>query len=255
MIESSDSFDPSAQARFAVYFSPPDDSALAHFGARWLGRDAITDEAIAQPICPDMTPARLAELTARARQYGLHGTLKPPFALGRGRSMAELDAAITALARRQHDFSIDLEVGELDGFLAWLPQSKKDEIENLAALCVTELDDFRRPASAAELARRRAAGLTARQDELMLRWGYPYVLDEFHFHLTATDRLAEHETHQWRAMSAQGRAGLSFDDVRFDALCLFMQSAPGSNFCLIARYGFDGNVKRYAHWPAWCAPI
>ena len=33
------------------------------------------------------------------------------------------------------------------------------------------------PPSEAELARRRAAGLTPRQDELLMRWGYPYVLE------------------------------------------------------------------------------
>ena len=48
---------------------------------------------------------------------------------------------------------------------------------------------FARPPGAAELERRRKAGLSAAQEKMLLRWGYPYVLDEFRFHLTLTGRL------------------------------------------------------------------
>ena len=42
-----------------------------------------------------------------------------------------------------------------------------------------ELDAFRAPPDDAELARRRKAGLTERQDALLMQWGYPYVFEEF----------------------------------------------------------------------------
>ena len=40
-----------------------------------------------------------------------------------------------------------------------------------------------------ERERRRSPGLSARQEALLDRWGYPFVLDEFRFHMTLTRRL------------------------------------------------------------------
>jgi len=44
-------------------------------------------------------------------------------------------------------------------------------------------------AAAAELARRRTLRLTAEQDAMLARWGYPYVLEDFRFHMTLTGSL------------------------------------------------------------------
>ncbi|MCX9156075.1 DUF1045 domain-containing protein [Niveibacterium sp. 24ML] len=239
-----------ANARFAVFYAPPEDSVLARAGADWLGRDAISGETRMQARVAAISAARLAELTSAARRYGLHGTLKPPFALNAGRTLAELDAAVAALAARQTAFSFGVQIAPLAGFFAWQPVSGQAQIEIVAANCVIELDDFRMPADATELARRRAAGLNARQDELLLRWGYPYVLDQFRFHMTLTDRVAGDEAHQIQAMLEQGGAGQTPAALPFDSLCLFMEPAPGADFRLIARYGFDGQVQRYTGWPA-----
>ncbi len=46
-----------------------------------------------------------------------------------------------------------------------------------------------------ELQRRRAANLTPRQEFLLMHWGYPYVLDEFRFHMTLTRRLPDEKQH------------------------------------------------------------
>jgi hypothetical protein len=51
------------------------------------------------------------------------------------------------------------------------------------------LDAFRAPPDESELAKRRKAGLSARQEAMLTRWGYPYVMDDFRFHLTLTGRL------------------------------------------------------------------
>jgi putative phosphonate metabolism protein len=238
-----------ANPRFAVFYAPPERTVLAQAGASWLGRDVVSGEARAQPCFAEISPARLAELTSSARRYGLHGTLKPPFALNVGRTLADLDAAVAALAARQTAFSFGVRIAPLAGFLAWQPVSGQAQIEIVAANCVTELDDFRLPADAAELARRRAAGLSARQDELLLRWGYPYVLEAFRFHITLTDRVVGEVAHQIQAILEQGGAGQALTPLQFDSLCLFMEPAPGADLRLIARYGFDGQVQRYSGWP------
>lgn len=239
-----------AEPRYAVYYAPPEDSPLARAGARWLGRDAISGEALAQPAFGGIAPERLRALTAEPRRYGLHATLKPPFLLRPERSLSELGQALIELAARQQAFDFELRIAPLGGFLAWQPVSAQARIEAVAAACVQALDGFRVPPAESELARRRAAGLSARQEALMARWGYPYVLEEFRFHLTLSGKVAGEEARILEAALRAGGAGLALQPLPFDSLCLFREAAPGEDFRLIARYGFDGRVQHYPGWPA-----
>ncbi|MBI5784495.1 MAG: DUF1045 domain-containing protein [Rhodocyclales bacterium] len=234
-----------AEARYAVYFAPHEDSPLARAGSLWLGRDAVSGESLRQPDCPGLAPGRLAGLTAAARRYGFHGTLKPPFRLRAGRTPAELGEAVAALAARQRRFTFALRLATLAGFFAWLPATADDEIAAVAAACVTELDDFRQPPDEAELARRRR-GLTPNQEAMLQRWGYPYVLDEFRFHLTLSDPVAGAEAEAMRARLESLTNSHARGAVPFDSLCLFVEPSPGADFLLLARYGFDGVATHYA---------
>ncbi|MBU1237327.1 MAG: DUF1045 domain-containing protein [Gammaproteobacteria bacterium] len=237
-----------AEARYAIYFAPQEDSAFAMAGSRWLGRDAIGDTPLAQPKCPGLTSARLAELTGSARRYGFHATLKPPFHLRDERALPDLRRAIAALATRQQAFSFHVQVASLSGFLAWLPTAEVDAIEAVARACVTELDDFRQAPTVAELVRRQSVGLNKTQEALLLRWGYPYVLEEFRFHMTLTDTVSGAEARALLAALEAGAAGHALEAIPFDSLCLFGEPAPGANFRMISRYGFDGSVKHYPGW-------
>ncbi|GAB2892813.1 DUF1045 domain-containing protein [Uliginosibacterium flavum] len=239
-----------AEPRYAVHYAPPEDCALAQASARWLGRDAFSGELFEQPAFGAISPARLAELTASPRRYGLHGTLKPPISLRAGRTLAEFDQAVAALAARQEAFSFEVEIAQLSKFLAWRPLTEAARISAVAAACVTELDEFRAPAGETELVRRRAAGLSEQQELMLQRWGYPYVLDEFRFHLTLSESLQGEEARQMLAMLKAGGAGLAIGPLRFDSLVMLMEPAPGADFRAIARYGFDGSVRRYPGWPA-----
>lgn len=234
-----------SEPRYAIHFAPERGSPLALAGARWLGRDAATGAALDQTDCPGLTPARLAELTAAPRRYGFHGTLKPPFHLREACRLDELERTVATLAARQQRCSFALRLAALRGFYAWLPVEAHDRVAAIAADCVTELDAFRRPADAAEIARRRP-GITARQEELLIRWGYPYVLDEYRFHLTLSDRVAGAEAEVLEAALLAYTERHAGTPAVFDALCLFIEPARGADFSLLARYGFDGRVTHYA---------
>lgn len=234
-----------AEVRYAIYFAPPGDSALGRAGSHWLGRDATSGMRLDQPACPGLSPARLAELTASARRYGFHGTLKPPFRLRADRTPEELERAVAALAARQQRFLFTLHLATLAGFFAWLPAEAHDEIGAVAAACVTELDEFRAPPDEAETARRRR-GLDPNKAALLQRWGYPYVLNEFRFHLTLSDAVSGQEAKAMRAALADFTDRHARDAIAFDALCLFVEPAPTADFLLLARYGFDGDITRRA---------
>src|SRR5262249_7114273 len=80
-------------------------------------------------------------------------------------------------------------VRSLAGFIAVVPDAPNPDVDHLAADCVTIFDRFRRPLGAEERSRRLAAGLTAAQIAHLDRWGYPFVFDDFRFHMTLTGRV------------------------------------------------------------------
>ncbi len=223
-------------ARVAVYYAPRAEDPLAVAGAAWLGRDAETGAARVQPGLPEM-----AAITADPRGYAFHATLKPPMRLAAGRDwFALLDAAV-ALAGRIAPFALPpLAVSDVHGFLALREAAPCPALQSLADLCVAELDGFRAPPSDAELARRRQARLTAEQDRMLARWGYPYVFESWFFHMTLTRRLSEAE----KAIYLPAAEAWFADAVRVPRIvtdiCLFTQAGPGAPFRIAERLPLRG---------------
>jgi putative phosphonate metabolism protein len=224
-------------ARSAVYFAPPPGSALEAFGCGWLGR-ALDGTPLAQPTVPGIEPARLVEITRSPRHYGFHGTLKAPFALVDGRAQDALDEAVEAFARQCSPFEIALKVGSLSGFIALVPAGPSAALQELAADCVEAFEAFRAPPDDAEIARRRASGLTPRQDRHLLRYGYPYVLDDFRFHMTLTERLQPPERDKVLAILAERAAPLCAEPLTIDAIAIFEQPSRKAAFTLRRRFRF-----------------
>src|SRR6516225_482678 len=71
-------------------------------------------------------------------------------------------------------------------FIAVVAASPSMALDRLAADGVVAFDRFRRPLTAHERGQRLGAGLSQRQIENLDRWGYPYVFEDFRFHLTLT---------------------------------------------------------------------
>jgi putative phosphonate metabolism protein len=228
--------------RYAIYFAPLAGSALARFGDSWLGRDAESGRALPQPALNGFDVGRLQELTEAPRHYGFHGTLKPPFQLADGCDVADLRRAILGFATRQRPFEIKaLQLRAIGNFLALIPANAAPALTALADACVVEFDAYRAPPDAAELAGRHAAGLTPRQGELLARWGYPYVLDEFRFHLTLTGAIADAgERSRVADHMAPLVAPLTAQAVPVRELCLFHQPDRTAAFRLVERFPFGG---------------
>lgn len=170
--------------RYAVYYLP-DDADLAAFGASWLGWDVESG----MP-CARFDDDRIAQFAEKPRKYGFHGTLKPPFRLAEGTSFDDLACEVAAVARQNEAIRLDgLQLAKIGHFLALVPVGDTTALNRLAFGYVTDLDRFRAPPGDAELAGRRSSGLSSRQDALLIEWGYPYVADEFRFHLTLTGKL------------------------------------------------------------------
>ena len=223
--------------RYAIYFAPSEASTLWTAGSQWLGRDAARAVKLAQPAVPDVDAERLSALTRAPARYGFHATLKAPFRLAEGASAAGLCDALQAFVRERRPFPLPpLQVASLSGFLALLPTSRSEALHGLADDCVTVFDRFRRPAQPEELARRRSAGLSERHDTLLVRFGYPYVLDEFRFHLTLTETLQARERAILKPWLEQYFAAALREPGIVSDLCLFVQERPDAPFCIFQRF-------------------
>ncbi len=223
--------------RYAIYYAP--EGALARFGAAWLGWDAEAGETRAHPAIGPL-PRPPADLTATPRKYGFHGTMKPPFRLAEGQDAAGLRAALAALCAGLAPVRLDgLRLRRLGGFLALVPEGETAPLELLAADVVAGLDAFRAPPTAAEITRRRPERLTPRQRDHLDRWGYPYVMDEFRFHLTLTGDLPEAEAAAVEAVLGPALAPLLPRPFVVDALGLYAEAADG-RFRLLHRYPLSG---------------
>ena len=225
--------------RFAVYFTPPPSSPLAEFGAAWLGWDVDTGRVRAHPTLPGL-PKPIEALTETPRKYGFHATLKPPMQLTPHASPDALVAELERLSEELAPVRLEgLHVSTLGKFVALTPVGDVRALNALASRVVKALDHLRAPPSAAELARRRAGGLTAGQDAMLLKWGYPYVLDEFRFHMTLSGQLEAAEAETLRHMLAPKLAQIVPGRIAIDALTLVGEAADG-RFHTLQRHPLTG---------------
>ncbi len=181
----------SDSSRYAVDFLP--EGGFDRVGADWLGWCNRQGAERSHPELAGLSRP-IVQITDTPRKYGFHATIKPPFKLAKGQSAHDLAARFRELCKATSRVEIPvLEIRRLGGFVAAVPASHNPALQELAATMVKGLDPFRAPASEAELAKRRSANLTPRQEEMLAAWGYPYVMEEFRFHLTLSGRLPQSE--------------------------------------------------------------
>jgi len=230
-----------AHARFAVYYAPSRESAWWQAGCAWLGRDAQSGEDCARPQPPGLTRG-LAALTDAPRRYGWHGTLVAPFKPAANLTQDDVVTAARAWALTQRPFALPVEAATLGDFVALRPADAHGEahMREVAASALQALDTLRAQPSAADLARRLAAPLSERQRTLLLEWGYPYVFDEFRFHMTLSNSLADADERAallawWRQRTSE------LGPLAIDQAALFVEPAPGEPFVLWQRLPFGGD--------------
>src|SRR6202000_1305257 len=177
--------------RYAIYYAPESGSALDRFGAHLLGYDAYRGEHLPLPDGVASAVPDWRELTQDPRKYGFHATLKAPLSLAGGKNEAELLAACASFAETARSIPIITPViNAISDFIAIVPAERSAALEALAADCVRAFDSFRAPLTAEDRARRNPSKLTSPECDYLDRWGYPYVMEEFRFHMTLTGRLS-----------------------------------------------------------------
>lgn len=223
--------------RYALYYAPATDAPLWRAATEWLGRDPADPQATGQQIA-GIDRAVLDSNSVSANRYGFHATIKAPMALAEGVSLGELEAALSEYGAVTAPVSIGrLRPALIEGFLALLPEVQTPELTAFAATVVEAFDRFRAPMGAAERERRmKGGGLTARQAELLERFGYPYVQEEFRFHMTLTDRLAAELREPMQAAAEAHFGPMLADEVMLDRLVVFGEPQAGAPFVRMSEF-------------------
>ena len=219
--------------RHAIFACPARGSPLGDLAARWLGRDAFTGEAVAQPDLPG-----IAALTAFPRRYGFHATIVAPFRAAGTIDGARIDGALAAFAAAERPLALPLRVAMLGGFFALVPDGPTGPLDAMAERAVRHFHPLRAAPTPEETARRRPERLTGRQRALLARWHYPYVLDEFRYHMTLTGPVPEPDRARIRTAIEAHFAPPILAAHGIDALARYVEPTPDSPFTIATRSPF-----------------
>lgn len=221
--------------RYALYFTPQPLSDWWEAGSQWLGRCALKGTQKVQPPVAGMSPRRLRELTAEPRRYGWHATLKAPFVLAPHVSPCELTDTVERIAQQHRCIPLDTaSIAVHNNFMAFTLGTPLTTVDALASDAVQQLAPLAQPLTTADIARRRRAPLTTRQDQLMLRWGYPYVLDEFQFHMTLSNSLKSvPPSEQYALLDAAQQHFAALPALQLKGIAICVEDEAGADFrCL-----------------------
>jgi putative phosphonate metabolism protein len=229
--------------RYAIYYAPAPGSDLDRFGSHLLGYDAYSGASLLFP--ESITPAvpDWFELTRDPRRYGFHATLKAPLSLAPDKAEAELLAACETFCTVARPIPVFKPVVSLIGdFTAVVPESPPAALLALAADCVRAFDCFRAPLTAEDRSRRNPSRLTPRQLDHLDRWGYPYVMEDFQFHMTLTGRLAADRQSTILPILRRRFSEIDLAALAVDSIALFRQDSADARFRIVSRYALNGRA-------------
>jgi Protein of unknown function (DUF1045) len=235
--------------RYAIYFVPAAQTQFYRYGSSILGYDSFTGEAVDFPRAFGDETINWSELTAPPRRYGFHATLKTPFYLSPACTETQLVSALQSFAGLGHAVrTFAPTVRLLNGFYAVVPLKPDAALDELAASCTTIFDAYRAPMSPQERARRIALGLNQSQIQNLDRWGSPYVLTEFRFHMTLTGKIPLRRRKAVLGILLNGFHRMKVETaVPIDRLALLKQASPDASFRVIS----EATLK--SGWPAGAA--
>ncbi len=228
--------------RYAIYFTLAQNDPLYQLAAQWFGYDfyqgckpsiRMDHHALLKPLFP------YTDYNAKASMYGFHATLKPPFRLKRGVSHKQLVKILKHFSKLHSPFSCsELSLQQLGDFLALVPSKPCAKLNRLAKDCVQTFDVFRDELVAEEIQKRNPASLTDDQRLMLKLWGYPYVLDEFRFHMTLTDSLTQQQIDLCKPLLKSYFHPYTARAMKVDQVSLCYQATERSPFVVLETYSF-----------------
>ncbi|KQV64599.1 DUF1045 domain-containing protein [Rhizobium sp. Root1220] len=217
--------------RYAICFTPAAGDALSHVAANWLGRNVFSGEMVEPTSIRGLSIHEIAFHTAVPRRYGFHGVLKAPFRLAPDVSEAQLLRDMMRFCGTLAPFHIrQLEVARMGGFYSLAPSLPCEHVHYLASAVVQEFDRFRSPLSEADIERSDPDGLSAAQFANLYRWGSPYVMDEFRFHMPLTGPVNHVDMPRIELALRNVFEPVLADPIRVSSVALMVEEGNGGPF-------------------------
>lgn len=228
--------------RFALYFTPPAEDGLTRAASRWLLRDPFADKTLPPAEIDGRSAAEHAQVIADPQRYGFHATLKAPFELAEGMDAEALVAEAERFAAAYPRFDIPrLVLGQLGPFFALVPDALHPPLQEFATEVVTRFEPFRAPLGESDIIRRKPEKLPPIQREHLLRWGYPYVFDEFRFHMTLTGPVEESRRAAMRRLLEARFMDFLNRPLAISHLAVFVEEKRGAPFTVRALFPLKEN--------------
>ena len=178
--------------RVAIYFLPKKNSSLENFGKNLLGRDINKKKKISLTRRQKYFINRgftyfdeLKDYCEEPAKYGFHATLKAPFRLKRNVKTKNFYDVISHIAAQHSRFKIKgLKIVYSKKFTLITSRKPNKLLINLENDLVKHLDTFRAELNKTDIKKRIPDSLTIKQNKYLKEWGYPFVFDQFKFHMT-----------------------------------------------------------------------
>lgn len=217
--------------RYALYFAPSQNDPLTDLASRWLGRNAFTNETFPAVAIGDFDAEERLKTTEEPRRYGFHATLKAPFELAASVTEQDLLEVAAQFAAQTPAFVLpELVLGQLGRFFALVPGDLYPALQNFSADVVRSFEPFRAALSEADIARRKPEQLDEVHRANLLRWGYPYVMDQFRFHMTLTGQVAPERQEATASVLRKIFADHIGRPLSISGLAVFVEETRGAPF-------------------------
>lgn len=229
-------------ARFAIYFAPDDDSPLGVFGATVLRRKAHCPQEWINASPPvEFHDTKVWQNTVqKPAHYGFHATIKAPFELAAGISADDLKASLERFCASQSSILLSgLAPSRTCRYDALAFDQQPAAVKILAGSCVEAFEPFRAPLTSVDEDRRKSVGLNQQQLHYLGEYGYPYIFDEFNFHMTLSGAKPDNNAYlRWLTALYES---LVTEPPLLDRLCLFKQDTRQAPFIRISEFKFPVN--------------
>ena len=222
-------------SRYAIYYAPPKESSLEEFGRYWFGWDPLNAKLINNKhrinYLNRFGIKNLINIDKNVlipKKYGFHGTLIPPFKLNKNYSTNTLFKKTEDIAKKFKKFKFyKFKLKKINNFYAFVQNKKNNNINKLSNRLVRELFKFRSPLTKKEIDRRNPSKLSKLQLNILYKWGYPYIMSEFNFHMTLASEVTGNKLYFELKKIEKNKEIILNEINNFDKIYIFGENQKG----------------------------
>ena len=222
-------------SRYAIYYAPPKESSLEEFGRYWFGWDPLNAKLINNKQRINYLNGfgiknlkNIDKNVLIAKKYGFHGTLIPPFKLNKNYSTNTLFKKTEEIAKKLKKFKFyKFKLKKINNFYAFVQNKKNNNINKLSNRLVRELFKFRSPLTKKEIDRRNPSKLSKLQLNILYKWGYPYLMSEFNFHMTLASEVTGNKLYLELKKIERNKEIILNEINNFDKIYIFGENQKG----------------------------